>query len=236
MTAANPVLFIPGMMLDARLYASQVAGIGRTHRVIVGALTGPETIEGLAIGLLASAPALFALVGLSMGGIVALEIMRRAPERVTHLALLDTTPFADAPERRTVRLEQIARVERGELREVLSTSMKPLYLASKNRLRRDLLEPILQMGIDLGPEIFRAQSLALRNRRDYRDVLDNICCPTLVLCGREDQLCPLDRHVLMAERIPKADLVVLSETGHLSALESPQSVTRMLQALLDRTS
>jgi pimeloyl-ACP methyl ester carboxylesterase len=170
-----------------------------------------------------------------MGGIVALEIWRQASERVTHLALLDTTCYADRPERRELRLEQIARVETGGLREV-TASLKPLYLSNRNRNDSGLLQAILDMGLSLGADVFRRQSLALRDRRDNSETLPTIDCPALVLCGREDQLCPVEWHAMMANAIPHADLVVLADCGHLSAMEEPEAVTAALQRLLRRSS
>ena len=180
-------------------------------------------------------PPRFALVGLSMGGIVAFEIWRQARERVTHLALLDTTFRADRPERRELRLEQMARVEMGGLREV-TASLKPLYLSRKNRDDMQLLQAILDMGLSLGAEVFRRQSTALRDRADSLATLAGIDCPVLVLCGRDDELCPVDLHVAMAKAIPHAELVVLEDCGHLSSMEEPGAVTRALERLLQRPS
>jgi pimeloyl-ACP methyl ester carboxylesterase len=229
------VLFVPGMLLDGRMYSGQIAALSPAHSCRVGDISRSDSIERLAQDLLADAPARFALVGLSMGGIVALEVYRQARERITHLALLDTTPNADRPDRSALRLEQIAAVERGELSVLLQSSLKPQYLAASNRQATALLQPILQMGLDLGPAVFRRQSLALRSRRCSRDLLPSIDCPTLVLCGREDLLCPVDVHLEMASLIPRADLTVLSGTGHLSAMEAPEAVTAALKHLLRRT-
>ena len=226
---------LPGMMLDARLYAHQLAQLEGEHELMVGDLTRSSSIAELAADVLRDAPPRFALIGLSMGGIVALEIWRRAPERVSHLALLDTTCYADQPQRRALRLEQIAKVETGGLREV-TASLKPLYLANRNRQDRLLLQAILDMGLSLGADVFRRQSLALRDRSDSLDTLSTIDCPALVLCGREDQLCPVEWHAMMANAIPRADLVVLAECGHLCAMEEPEAVTSALQRLLWRSS
>src|ERR1700693_1838784 len=120
------VLFIPGMMLDARMYASQIDAMAGDHRSTVADLSRSNSIEALARDALATAPERFALVGLSLGGIVAFEVYRQARERVTPLAILDSTPHADRRERRAARLEQMAAVERGDLAQVLQTSLKPL--------------------------------------------------------------------------------------------------------------
>lgn len=224
------------MMLDQRLYARQIAALRTCADVRVGDITRSESIGNLAADVLRDAPPRFALAGLSMGGIVAFEIWRRARERVTHFALLDTTPYADPTHRRALRLEQIAAVETGGLREVLVNSMKPLYLARRNRGNRRLLSSILDMALANGPEVFRRQSLALRDRQDSTATLAGIDCPSLVLCGREDELCSVEFHTTMAAAMPRAELIVLAECGHLSAMEEPAAVSAALKRLLRRTS
>jgi pimeloyl-ACP methyl ester carboxylesterase len=222
------------MMLDARVYAAQVAALSTSAHVAVADLSKDDTIDGLADRVLAGAPSRFALVGLSMGGIVALAMWRRAPERISHLALLDTTPYADRPARQALRLEEIARVEAGHLRDVLVDSMKPRYLARRHRTNRALLQSIVDQALALGPDVFRRQSLALRERPDSVATLATIDCPSVVLCGREDELCPVESHVTMAASMPRADLTVLSGCGHLAPMEEPKAVTAALGHLLRR--
>ena len=229
------VVLIPGMMLDGRMFADQIEALQPAYAVDVADLSHGDSIAAMAENALAAAPPRFALVGLSLGGIVALEVFRQARERITHLALLDTTPHADLPERSALRLEQMAAVERGDLAHILKNSMKPLYLSRRHRAMPALLERILQMGLDLGPEVFRRQSSALRTRRSSFDLLRSIDCPALVLCGREDQLCSVQVHSDMAGEIPQADLVVLAQTGHLSPMEEPAGVTASLLRLLQRS-
>ena len=224
------------MMLDRGVYNAQVTALSGATEVIVGDITRADTIAAIARDVLRDAPARFALVGLSMGGIVAFEMWRRARGRVTHFALLDTTPHVDRPERRELRLEQIATVESGRMREVLVESMKPLYLARRNRGNRRLLKRILDMALALGPDVFRRQSLALRDRPDSNATLPTIDCPSVVLCGREDALCPVEFHTTMAAAMPRAELLVLADCGHLSPMEEPAAVTAALRRLLRRSS
>ena len=232
---APPVLLLPGMMLDGRMYGAQLAALEALTTVTVANLTTASSIEVMATEILATAPAEFALVGLSMGGIVALELWRQARSRITHLALLDTTPHAERPERLAQRLEQMAAVETVGLREVLVSSMKPRYLAKCHRNDASLLDAILTMGLELGVDVFRRQSEALRHRPDASDLLPTIDCPSLVLCGREDDLCPPSLHTAMADTLPKADLVMLADCGHLSTMEAPAAVNPALVRLLGRT-
>ena len=117
------------------------------------------------------------------------------------------------------------------LRELAIESLKPLYLARAHREDEELLDTILGMALDLGPDVFHRQSLALRDRQDSVPTLATIDCPVLVMCGDEDMLCPVEYHELMAERIPGARLVIIRQCGHLSSLEQPEIVTQELKNL-----
>lgn len=224
------VLLIPGMMCDERLWTHQAAALPATP--VFPDTTQADSIEGMARSILAHAPGHFAAVGLSMGGIIAFELWRQAPERITHIALLDTNPHVEAAERRSLRLQQIEAALSGGLRELVIDSLKPVYLAAANRDDEALLGVVLDMALDLGPEVFRRQSLAVRDRADSVATLATIDCPALVLCGDEDSLCPPEYHKLMADRIPGARLSVVERCGHLSSLEQPEVVTRELAQLL----
>ena len=232
---SEALVCIPGTMLDESLFDAQRLRLKSRIPVVVVAPTQGQTVAEMAAHVLAQAPTRFALAGLSMGGIVAFEIWRQARERISHLALLSTTPLPDHPQRRAIRDAQVNRALAGELRDVLIESMKPLYLGRKSRADRSLLDRILNMGLKLGADVFRRQSAALQTRRDSRETLASIDCPTLVLCGTEDAVCPLDLHVDMWRKLPRADLAVLNECGHLPTLEQPETVSRHLETLLERT-
>ncbi len=219
-------------MCNERLWAPQIAAFGRA--TICPDLTRADNFQDMAAQVLGTAPRRFAMAGLSMGGILAFEIWRQAPGRVTHVALLNTNPHAEAPERQSLRLQQIETALSGGLRELAVESLKPLYLAAAHRDDPALLNTILDMALDLGPEVFRRQSLALRDRVDSVPTLPTINCPALVLCGDEDALCPVEYHELMADCIPDARLKVVDNCGHLSSLEQPDIVARELAALLAR--
>ncbi len=217
------------MLCDYRLWQHQAAALG--PNVHYADTTRDDSISDMARTALEHAPAKFAMAGLSMGGILAFEIWRQAPERVTHMALLDTNPHPDTAERRALRLEHIAKALAGGLRELAVESLKPLYLAAAHREDDALLALVLDMAMDLGPEVFERQSLAVRDRPDSMTTLETINCPTLVLCGDEDMLCPPRFHQQMAEHIPGSRLCVVENCGHLSSLEQPDVVTRELQQL-----
>jgi len=229
---AENVLLLPGMMCDARLWAPQVASINLP--VFHAKTTTADNFGDMARQVLADAPPTFAIAGLSMGGILAFEIWRQAPQRVTHMALLDTTPHPDTPTKRSTRLEQINIAIQGGLRELAIESLKPVYLAECNRDDEELLDVILDMALTLGPFTFEKQSLALKDRVDSVPTLATISCPTAVICGKEDLLCPVDAHELMARKIPGATLTVINDCGHIATLERPDAVTRTLQHLFQQ--
>jgi pimeloyl-ACP methyl ester carboxylesterase len=220
------------MMCDARLFAPQIAALSAGRAVLVPPLTGTNTIAGMAHLVLKFAPPQFALAGLSMGGIVAMEIMRHAPERVTHLALMATNPKAEDPAVSANREHQKAQVRQGHLRAVLRDEMKPNYLTDSAH-KDDILDLCMTMAMDLGPEAFLNQSEALATRPDQQDNLKLVNVPSLILCGKEDRLCPLDRHVLLAQLIPGARLEVIDGAGHLPTLEQPEATTTALRIWLD---
>ncbi|HEY8380627.1 MAG TPA: alpha/beta hydrolase [Microvirga sp.] len=227
-----PLVLLPGMMCDGRLFEPQVAALGGA--ILVGDITRSDSVSALAEDVLADIPyPRFALAGLSMGGIVAMQVVAKAPDRVTHLALLDTNHLAETPERQALREPQIARVREGRLREVLVDEMKPNYLGPAHRDDAALLDRVLAMGIDLGPAVFERQSRALRDRPDATEALRRFAGPSLVLCGRHDRLCPVERHEAMAALLERARLAVIEEAGHLTTLEAPDAVSEHLARWLE---
>ncbi len=219
-------VFLPGFMCDDRLFAPQINALDKAGiQSSVGDLTSGETIDRMAHHVLAHAPDVFALIGLSMGGILALRITDLAPTRVSHLALLNTTPFEDRVT--AMRLEHLERLIQGDMEAILKDDMKPNYMFEEN-VTVDHLNLVLAMGRALGPDVFFRQTNALMHRRNQIHALDNIACPTLVLTGRHDHLCPPAIHQTMAEKIKDATLVILENCGHLSTLEKPKQVSQAL--------
>jgi len=227
-----PLMLVPGMMCDARVYTPQIAAFCGDRTLHLPVLRGADTTEGLAHRILVNAPERFALAGLSMGGIIAMEVMARAPERVERLALLDTNPCDELPELRARRSPQIERVRNGGLKEVMSEEMKPNYLADGTDMRM-ILDLCMRMALDLGPDTFISQSLALRDRPDRREVLRGIRVPTLIMCGREDRLCPLSRHEFMRDLVPGSRLEIIEGAGHLPVLEQPQRTNEVISRWLN---
>ncbi len=224
----EPLVFLPGMMSDARLFGPQLAELSSEFAVMVAPVTQGERIEEIASGLLDQLPVRFALAGCAMGGIVAMEILRRAPDRVSRLALISTNPLAETPQIAATREPQIVKARTGQLAEVMRDEMKPNYLAP-GPYRAEILDLVMDMADALGPEVFVRQSRALQRRKDQQATLRKVHHPTLILCGAHDELCPVKRHSFMAELIPNARLEVLEDSGHLPTLEQPAETTAALR-------
>jgi pimeloyl-ACP methyl ester carboxylesterase len=225
---SEPILFLPGMMCDARLFLPQIIALSGEFPIMVAPITQGERIEEIASEILSAAPSKFALAGLSMGGIVAMEVLRRAPERVTRVALMDTNPLQETPQFAATREPQIIAAQTGRLDDVMRDMMQPSYLAPGPG-RSAVLQTVMEMAMSLGPNVFVRQSRALQRRRDQQSTLRKIKMPALILCGEHDALCPVKRHTFMAELIPYARLEVISGAGHLPTLEQPEAVTAAIR-------
>lgn len=226
-----PVYAMPGLLDDARLWQHQAAFLAGRHPFFTADLAGHESIAALAAAALSRAPAeRFALAGLSMGGYVALEIMRQAPQRVIALALLDTSARPDSAQASEFRHGLIALANTDF--DAVIDSLTPRILHPAHLGDKGLVDVIEDMAHSVGPAAFVRQQRAIMSRLDSRPFLGAIRCPTLVLCGREDALTPLEVHEEMAAAIPGAKLVVIEQCGHLSALEQPQQVAQAMQAWL----
>ena len=224
------LILIPGMMCDARLYKEQLAYFSHYHTWVPD-ICGFDSIEQLAQSILQKAPQSFCLGGLSMGGIVAMEIVRQASSRVDRLCLMDTNPLPEQQEVADKRLPQMEKVGNGQLEQVMRDEMKPNYLFDKNNTQ--ILDLCLDMALSLGSQCFINQSLALMHRPDQRASLQAFKSPTLILQGADDRLCPASRHELMHSLMPHAVYEVIEQAGHLSCLENPQRVNQALRLWLE---
>ena len=226
------LVLVPGLLCDALLWRAQLEQLADIAEMRVADHTRSTTMAGVARDVLADAPyKSFALAGLSMGGYVALEMMRQAPQRVHRLALLDTSARGETAEQTERRKAFIALAARGKFAGVTEALMPQLIHPS--RLGDTALTgAIRQMANNVGKEAFVRQQQAIMSRAESRPLLAAIKCPTLVLCGRQDQLTPLDRHEEMAAGIQGAKLEVLEECGHISTMEKPGEVNRALRQWL----
>jgi pimeloyl-ACP methyl ester carboxylesterase len=231
MAARTNLVLVPGLLCTRALWAPQMAALGDIAEMSVADHTRHDSLPGIAKWILTAAPERFALAGLSMGGYIAYEIVRQAPERVTKLALLDTGARADTPERSEQRRQAIATAEREGVRKV-QIDLLPVLLHKPRLDDKALVDTVVKMGVDTGLDTFRRQQTALMGRPDNRPFLPSIKCPTLVVVGREDALTPVELSQEIAAGIPGAKLEVVPECGHLSTLEQPEAVNRALRAWL----
>ncbi len=231
MPMTDPLVLLPGMMCDARLFLPQIVALSCDTTVQVAPITLGATIDEIAKDVIAQAPATFALAGLSMGGVVAMEVLRRVPERITRLALMDTNCQNEPANIAAAREAAIIGARSGRLAGVMRDEIKPACLAPGAQ-RQEVLSIVMDMALDLGPEVFVRQSRALQRRPDQQATLRRAKTPTLVLCGEYDTLCPVRRHEFIAHLMPNAQLQVIPDAGHLPPLENPDVVTAMLRRWL----
>lgn len=229
--ARTPLLLLPGLLCDAALWRAQTADLADIAAPLVCDLTRHDSLEAMAASALAGAPEYFSLAGLSMGGYVAQEIMRQAPERVLRLALLDTSARPDTEEQRARRRGLIELAGKGEFKGV-TPRLLPLLLHPDHLADEALVDTVMGMAERVGKEAFLRQQKAILGRPDSRPDLARVACPTLVLCGREDALTPLALHEEMAAAIPGARLEVIEHCGHLATLEHPGAVTEAMRSWL----
>jgi pimeloyl-ACP methyl ester carboxylesterase len=224
---AEPIVLIPGLLLTARFYVEQVPALWRFGPVTIADHTRADSMEAVAEQILASAPPRFALAGLSMGGYLAFEVMRQAPERVTRLALLDTSARPDTPEQSEGRRELMELARAGRLHEV-AEHLLALFVHPDRYADEPLCDTVRGMARATGAEAFVRQESAIIGRPDSRPDLAAIRCPTLVLVGDSDVLTPPELAVEMAQSIAGARLVTVEHSGHLPPLERPEQVTDAL--------
>ena len=231
MTERIPLALLPGLLNDGALWQSQIESLADVADIRVADLAVQDSIAQMACSVLETMPERFALAGFSMGGYVAFEVLRRAPARIGRLALLDTKARLDTPEQTSRRRGLIELAGKGSFKGV---TRRVLEMAiHENRLADEALTgAVVAMAERAGRNVFLAQQRAIMNRPDSLPGLAGIACPTLVLCGRQDQPTPLDCHEEMARAIPNARLAVIEDCGHLAPMERPAEVSAALRGWL----
>jgi pimeloyl-ACP methyl ester carboxylesterase len=230
------LILIPGIMCDEAVWERQARSLRDVADITIPDHGSLDSLTAMADAILERAPQRFALAGHSMGGRVAFEIFRRAPERVTAIALMDTacTPRATgaAGAEEAEQRYRLLNKARTEGMRAMGTEWVQRMVHPERLSDTALMKAILDMIARKTPEIFEAQITALLNRPDARDVLPQIHCPSLILCGREDAWSVLSRHEEMAAMIPHSRLVVIENCGHMSTMERPAEVTDALREWL----
>ncbi|MGE0667002.1 MAG: alpha/beta fold hydrolase [Sphingomonadales bacterium] len=228
----TPLVLLPGLLCDAALWRAQVEALKDVAAAAVADLTLDDSVAAMAARVLASAPPRFALAGLSMGGYVAFEIMRQAPERVTRLALFDTGAGPDSERRADQRRRLIATLEVGRFRGVTRHILPQLVHAS--HVEGPVGETVMAMARRVGADAYRRQQQAILSRPDSRPLLETINVPTLVAVGDDDRVTPPDTARDISRGIAGSELHVLRDCGHLPALERPDETSALLRGWLAR--
>jgi pimeloyl-ACP methyl ester carboxylesterase len=230
---ALPILALTGLFNDERLWKNQVDALAGEHAFTVVPSVSSDSVAGLAKAALARAPAgRFVLAGFSLGGYVAFEVMRQAPERVAALVLTDTGARADTPEATEKRKAAIAAAKDPQGSNDVVASFLPRILHPDHLADTKIVGLLRSMGEAVGIDGFVRQQTAAMNRPDSRPGLSAITCPTLIICGRQDQTTPLELSEEMAAAIQGAKLVVIEHSGHRAPLEQPAAVTEALRNFL----
>ena len=225
------VLFLPGLLCDETLWSSQIRSLADIVDGISLDLSPYDSIDAMAQGILDRAPDQFSLVGFSLGGCVALEVIARAPSRVTRLALLDTIASRLLPSVRTHYESWIPRIESGGLKDYLVDAF-PRYVASARVADTQLRHAFVEMGMRLGPQVAVRQMHALLAYSGFPGDLSTIRCPTIVVCGDEDHRAPPAIHRELASCIPDAQFHTIAGSGHFTPLEQPFAVIALLRSWL----
>jgi pimeloyl-ACP methyl ester carboxylesterase len=223
MTGPLPLVLVPGLLCSARLFAPQIVALWPLGQVAVADHRRDADIDAVATRILAAAPPRFALAGLSLGGYIAFAMLRKAPERIAKVALLNTSARPDTFEQTSAREKLIAKAETGKMNEIVDV-LTPLYLHHDRHKDEALTRIVRDMAADTGGDAFVRQERTIMSRPDSRQLLASISCPTLVLVGDGDVLTPPDLAKEIAGGISGSRLVIVPNCGHLSTLERPEAV------------
>ncbi|HEY0275612.1 MAG TPA: alpha/beta hydrolase [Paenirhodobacter sp.] len=224
--SADPLVFLPGFMCDARLFWHQIVHFSTERVVIIVPLDG-DTIEEMADNILPRLPERFTLVGHWLGGVVAMEILRRVPHRVAEIVLIDVSALAESSQFASQREDRIIkalsnRMDEAVLEEVPASTLGPDDVAQTAQAM------MLEMAGALGPETFARQSRALMRRPDLQRALRSARQRALLICGEFDTICPPRRHEILCELMRMAEFRLIRGVGHLAPIEAPEEVTRLM--------
>ena len=224
---ALPIIFLPGTLCTGLMFKQQISILSQhCNDVRVVQFTNQESIAQMAKCVIEAAnnqPV--ALIGFSMGGIIAMEVARTHPELIAKLALINSNSHGDLPERKASRPAQIEQAKAGKLASLITDTLMPHYLYQYQPANAEL---IIQMALSLGEDCFAAQVMAIEDRPDSLGVLQQLDCQTLIIGGLQDKICPAQHQFYMHQALPKSDLLLLGHCGHFSPLEQSDKVTNAL--------
>lgn len=221
------LILVPGLICDDEVWTYAQSHLSEIADCRTVPADEADTMQGLARAVLDTAPETFAIAGFSMGGYVALEVLRQAPERVTRLALLDTSSRGDTPEKAAGRHAAIADCEEGRFDDLLDRFV-PLLLHPE-RMSEPLADRVRAMGHRVGPKLFADRHRAMLTRTDGRDLLAGCDIPVRAICGRSDALSSVEDHQEIADLAPRGRFSIIEDCGHMPPLERPQAATALLR-------
>ncbi len=215
------VVLIPGMMCNEDIFSHQINVLEKVFNVIVIEFNEHRDIELGVKDLASNLPNKFHLLGHSMGGIVAMELVKQHSNRVLSLALLNTNPYEEKEEVKDRRNKTLKELDALDLITLMKSDYISRYFPDDCRDKNKLIQQCVDMASKLDKKVFYNQSVALRDRKDQTSILENVNCKTLIICGESDQLCPVSYHSDMNKMIKSSDLIVLDSVGHMPIIECP---------------
>lgn len=228
----EPLVMIPGLMADARLFLPQMVRLGTERACHVCIAAKGDTVEQMSEAMLAGLPERFALLGHGLGGDIALDIIRRAPDRVTRVALMATDPLSEPPQTAVERETRMVMARAGRLVEAMAQEL-PVSAVADSPWRDEIMALVKDMALGLGEGVFLRQSRALQRRPDQQKTMRKVKLPVLVIAGRVDTLVPLRRQEFTANLMPYGTLNIIEDAGHLAPLEQPEAVSEALETFLN---
>ena len=223
------IVLMPGMMCSQDVFSHQINVLEHFFNVIVIEFNEHRDIELVVKNLASNLPNQFHLLGHSMGGIVAMELIKQHSKRVLSLALLNTNPYEEKQELKDKRNKTLKELDSLDLISLMKSDYISRYFPDDCRDKNKLIQQCVDMAYILDKKVFYNQSVALRDRKDQTSILENVDCKTLIICGERDQLCPVSYHSDMNKMIKSSDLIVLEGVGHMPIIECPLIVNNHLK-------
>lgn len=227
----EPLVMIPGLMADARLFLPQMVRLGSDRACHICIATQGETVEKMSEAVIAGLPEKFALMGHGLGGDVALDVIRRVPDRVTRVILMATDPLSEPPQTAVERETRMVMARAGRLVDAMAQEI-PAAAVADSPWRDEIMDLVKDMALGLGEGVFLRQSRALQRRPDQQKTMRKVRLPALVIAGRQDPLVPLRRQEFTATLMPYGQFKIIEDAGHLAPLEQPEAVSDAVEAFL----
>lgn len=229
-TMNESLVLIPGFLADGRVFSDQITELSREAAVMVAPLIG-ESLTEMADYVLSVAPPKFAVAGHDLGASVATEILRRAPGRVTRIALICGSAQPEPPNAAAAREPRMIKAKTGRFGEALLEELPSTTLFDGPH-RNAIRDYWMDMAVEAGLETYLTQSRILQRRPDHQNVLRRARIPALVIGGAADTICPPRRQDFIAQLMPRCRFKLIEKAGHLPSLEAPQTVSRALREWL----